>query len=174
MNITSNKWIMLCVAMAVMAIGCPVFATFGNAFDSATGHWMFPVGDRLSDNNGPPNTALGLIWAGDFPWGDTGNGFTNDADGFVHLKMGTPRRLYVSAANSAAELEFSQSITTWVRFKWDGGAATPIGRLMGRSGSSPNWGWNLGIPGNVYTGSATRASFYLSSDGSTTPGRSSG
>ena len=166
---------MVYVAVAVLSLGCPVFAAFGNAFDNAVGHWMFGSdGTRLDDNTGPPNTSLGLIWSGEFPWGDTGHGFINDKDGYTHLRMGTPRRLYVSAINSAAELEFSQSITTWTRFKWAGGAATPIGRLMGRSGSSPNWGWNLGIPGNVYTGSATRASFYISSDGSTTLAEANG
>ena len=163
-----SKWIILCVAVTILVLNCPGAATFDNAFDSATGHWVFnPADGRLNDNNAP-GTTLGFIWAGEFPWGDASNGFTNDKDGFVHMQMGGVRRLFVSSAAAATELKFSESITTWTRFKWDGGAATPIGRLMGTPGGSPNWGWNLGIPGSVYSGSATRASFYISSDGSTT------
>ena len=155
---------------AVLLVANRSFAEFDNAFDNATAHWPFENTDRLNDVI-DPNTDLGLIWwfsGAPSPWGDISNGFINDLDGYIHLRTGSTRRLFVSSADAAPKLKFSQSITTWTRFKWDGGAATPIGRLMGTSGGSPNWGWSLGIPGDVYSGSATRASFWVSDDGSTT------
>ena len=164
------------MSRTVTVLALVVFSTmigtgygYETAFDDATTHWMFGSdGTRLEDNNAP-GTTLGIIWAGESPWGNASNGFISDKDGFVHLRLGGTRRLFVSSAAAAAELKFSESITTWTRIQWDGGRATPITRVMGTHGGSPNWGWQLGIPGGTYDpcATATEATFYVSDDGST-------
>lgn len=164
---TKGLDLVLGVAVVLGAGALPSAGAFDNAFDDATGHWMFGSdGTRLNDNNAP-DTALSISWGGESPWGNDDNGFVNDKVGFTHLSGNGSHRLYVINSN-AGELVFTNSLTAWTRIKWPGQASS-ISRLMGRHGGSPNWGWVLSIPGQGWVpGDATRAYFYLSSDGSTT------